>query len=499
MASKLIPITVPPGVVRNGTQYQVQGRWFDSNLVRWVEGVLRPMGGWQRFATIASGKCRALHAWMTNSATPYLAIGTSQKLYVGTGSSTLKDITPASFVVGADDAYKQQGYGGGAYGAGAYGTARDGGYLLPTIWHLDNFGEWLVACSPSDGRIFEWKDDYATPTHAAVVSNAPLNCAGVIVTEQRHIMAFGAGGNPRLVSWSGKEQDTVWTPASTNEAGSFECATVGRFVKAVKVNKQILVLYTTDAFGLTYIGQPYIFGRERVGTDCGPLGSAAVAVVGGFAAWIGQQGFWIFDGSSVQPLPCDLQDFVFKNINRAQLSKTVCAKNGLFKEISWFIPTGDSLEPDTQITWNYGEKWWSKNAIGRTAWVDQGVFDSPIAADSSNVLFRHEQDNLADGASMFQDMYVESGAIETPYGDYIIGINQILPDEGTPGDLTVTIKTRFTPEGQEYVYGPYSARSDGYMDTRASGRQVVLRFQPTRDADWRMGTFRMAIDQRGKR
>jgi len=46
----LLPIKIPPGFYRNATQYQAKNRWYDGNLVRFSEGRLRPIGGWQRLA-----------------------------------------------------------------------------------------------------------------------------------------------------------------------------------------------------------------------------------------------------------------------------------------------------------------------------------------------------------------------------------------------------------------------------------------------------------------
>ena len=46
----LLPIKLPPGFFRNATQYQAKNRWYDGNLVRFSEGRLRPIGGWQRLA-----------------------------------------------------------------------------------------------------------------------------------------------------------------------------------------------------------------------------------------------------------------------------------------------------------------------------------------------------------------------------------------------------------------------------------------------------------------
>ena len=60
----LIPLKIPPGVYRNGTEYQSAGRWFDANLVRWFENTLRPIGGWRKRSTSQmTGSCRGIITW----------------------------------------------------------------------------------------------------------------------------------------------------------------------------------------------------------------------------------------------------------------------------------------------------------------------------------------------------------------------------------------------------------------------------------------------------
>lgn len=43
----LFPLSFPPGIYRNGTEYQSKGRWYDGNLVRFYENTVRPIGGWR--------------------------------------------------------------------------------------------------------------------------------------------------------------------------------------------------------------------------------------------------------------------------------------------------------------------------------------------------------------------------------------------------------------------------------------------------------------------
>jgi hypothetical protein len=66
-----IPLQIPPGVYRNGTDLQSQGRWRDSNLVRWLDDTLRPIGGWRiRSNTAAGAKIRGMKGWIDNELRP---------------------------------------------------------------------------------------------------------------------------------------------------------------------------------------------------------------------------------------------------------------------------------------------------------------------------------------------------------------------------------------------------------------------------------------------
>ena len=149
-----VPINLPSGVYKNGTEMQAKGRWLDCNLVRWNEGAMQPIRGWtQRGTAVATGKARAIRIWTDNSNNRRTAVGTSSRLYIYSEDGTQYDITPSGFTAGFDDATAATGFGNYTYGTGNYGTQRpDGGILIPaTTWSLDNWGSYLVGCSNRDG------------------------------------------------------------------------------------------------------------------------------------------------------------------------------------------------------------------------------------------------------------------------------------------------------------------------------------------------------------
>lgn len=495
----MFPIQIPPGVVRNSTEYATGGRWYDANFVRFYGGQPRPIGGWTKLTdTPLVGKCREVITWRTNSDAKWAAFGTSSKLYASKLNGVVFDITPAGFTTGSDDIVEGAGYGTGSYGEGLYGAPNATPVVLPlSVWHLDTWGENLVGCMRGDGKIYEWALDGASD--AVQVANSPSNCIGVMVTEQRHMMALGAGLNGRKIQWSQKEDNTLWTPGTTNEAGSFELQTQGVIQRGLKVRGQNLILTDIDAHVVEYIGFPFIYSRNRVGTDCGVIGPCAAASVESFGVWMGQQGFWQYEGSGVQPLQCDVVDYVFTRLNRASAAKTRAAHNGAFGEVWWFYPSGNATEPNSYVVWNYRENHWTIGELGRTAWIDRGAFPYPLAVGTDNHVYRHEEGLLADGVSKASSTYLRSGAFDIDEGAQVMHIRKIYPDERATGAVTVTFYTRQKPNGAEYTKGPYTVRADGETDCRFSARQASMLVQPVDDSDWRIGKFRLEGTTGGRR
>jgi hypothetical protein len=491
----LIPLKIPPGVYRNGTEYQAMGRWYDSNLVRWFENTLRPIGGWQKHsASQMTGMCRGLITWRDNGGDRWIGAGTHSNLYVMNPAGTLKNITPTGFTTGIASSVLQTGYGNAAYGYYAYGTQRpDTGLATPaTTWSLDTWGEYLVGCSSTDGKLYEWQLGFATPTIAAAITNAPTSCAALMVTNERIMFALGASGNPRLVKWSDQENNTTWTAAATNQAGDFEISSVGA-LKCGKRVRGVNILFTdVDAHVASYIGLPYVYSFEKVGSGCGVISAQAVAAIDTSAMWMSQSGFWSYDGY-VKPMQCDVGDYIFNNINYSQASKVYAVHNSQYGEVTWFYPSISSNENDSYVTYNYREGTWYYGLMARTAGTDRAVFANPMFVSTDGYIYDHEIGYTYDSVAP----YAQSGPIELGNGDNVMAVRSVIPDEQTLGEVAISFTARMYPTSAETSYGPFSAKAP--TDTRFSGRSVKMKVTGNVLEDWRVGVMRLEATTSGKR
>lgn len=489
----LIPLNIPPGVYRNGTDFQASNRWLDANLVRWVDGTMRPVGGWVQRDTVGASAPRAAVSWRDLGGTRRYAAGFHNALKAVLASGTVIDITPGDLVAGDVNAEVNTGYGGSFYGLQRYGVVRadNGSYQEATTWALDNWGQNLLACSVADGRILEW--DLNPANNAAPIAGAPINNFSMVVTAERFVFALGAGGNPRKVQWSDREDNTAWAPLVENEAGDFELQTNGQIMLGIKTRGQTLIITDHDAHAATYQGPPFIYGFERVGSACGVLSRRAAAAVDEGVFWMGRRGFHLYAGGVVQDIPSDVADYVFSSINGAQVSKVYAVSNQQHNEVWWFYPSATSNENDRYVVLNYAEKHWSIGQIQRTAAIDSGVFRDPIWFDAGGLSYDHET-GLAHGGA---DVYAESGPISLANGDNVLVATMLIPDERTQGDVSATFRTRFHPNDVQRTYGPYSMANP--TDVRFTGRQIRMRVDAEKMADWRVGVMRLEAKAGGFR
>lgn len=454
------------------------------------------MRGWSKVVTSAmSGIPRGMLPWKDLTGDRWVGVGTTEKLYVVSGQ-TAHDITPIGYTTGAEDAVASEGFGGGAFGGGTYGGPRVLPDVIPaSTWSLDNWGEYLVACASHDGKIYEWRND--TGVKAVLIDNAPVDCNGCLVTSERHLVAFGASGNPRLVAWSDSEDNTVWSPLPTNEAGDLEVQTQGSLIGATKLRGETLLFTEVDTHVMRHIGGQLVYGIESLSKASGLAGPKAAVRVDRGCYWMGQNGFFYYDGA-VRPLPCEVSDYVFSDINLTQISKVYASHVSAYGEVWWFYPCGDSNEIDRYVIYNYREgHWMIGSGIARTCWSDTGVYDYPLACDAAGFLYSHEFGWTDNGTAIGANRYIRSGPVEITPGNRIMHVRHIIPDEKTLGEAQMTLHSKYTPEAAYVDHGPYTLAE--YTSARISGRQVAIGIQGNVDGDWRFGMPRLDVAPGGRR
>ena len=475
------PLRLSPGVVRLGSQLASSGRWYDANLVRWSDGVMKPVGGWTPITNSEVGigspgnvsagtPCLGTHDWAARDATHRVAFGCEPAVSGHPRIYFLKDndFEQVNIPEPIDPTPLS--------GVRTYG--------------MDNFGGDLVITMPYSGQL-RYIDTSQSGVHVAnVLANAPTGNVGVVVTPERYIVALGANRDANRIQWSSLADATQWDPNATGStAGDLDLPTQGRIMAAKRSRGETLIWTETDLIALRYQGSPFTYGAFVVGRG-GATSRRSMVVSGSEAYWMGRKNFWMYNGQ-VQRIPCPVSEHVFDNLNEAWQEVVWAEKRDEFSEITWHYPTITNV-CDHYVTYNYELGVWYFGEIERSGGIDAGVTKYPVLMDNDGNLFWHENGD----ATGTEVPYAETGVIDVDQGLRNMYIDAIYPDAQTTGALRYKVFSADTPRGPWVEHGPFSVADE--VELRIEARHLRFRVEQAAPG-WRYGVPRIDARQTGER
>jgi hypothetical protein len=435
--------------------------------------------------------------------------------------------------------------------------------LEPGLWSLDNFGQVLIA-TIANGKTFTWNAGAATPlTTRASTSTSSFSTANnptasrltLISPTTRHLCHFGTETtigttttqDDMFIRFSNQEDINSYTITATNSAGDFRLQDGTKIISAIKAKETILVFTDNALYTMKFVGAPFTFSFEQVGTNCGLIGKNAVVEVDGAAFWLSPNGFFMFDGT-VKSLPCTVEDFVYNNFDTTKGQQVAAGINNLFTEVVWYYPSQGSSFNDKYVVFNYGESSssrmpggiWYTGTESRTSWIDAIVYPKPYGTKYDSTangtfptvvgqdglgqtkFFEHEvgTDQVnEDGSTTIVTSFVKSydidieqrqrGAAGMPSGpkvsgEFLLAMRRFVPDfKALTGNAKVSLGVKRYPQESDTTtaLSPFTITSTTIKkDTRARGRFVNVKIEnDSSGEEWRFGTLRLDIQGDGRR
>ena len=468
---------------------------------------------------------------------------------VSTGGSI--DVKPYEQVGPAEQSY---GYGWGidTYGSGTWGEAASASdvSLEPGLWSLSNYGQVLVA-TIANGKTFTWNSGIAarlitrasTTTSGFETTNNPTATRVTLISPTtRHLIHLGTETtigdtttqDDMFIRFSDQENINDYTPTAINSAGSQRLQDGTKIIGALKAKETILVWTDNALYTMKFIGAPFTFGFEQVGTNCGLIGKNAAVEIDGVAFWMSSNGFFMFDGT-VKSMSCSVEDYVYDNIDTTKGQQIYAGIDNLHTEVIWYYPTQGSDYNDQYVVYNYGEsanyqmQVWYTGSEARTTWIDATIYPNPIATKFNStetgtfpvivgesglgqtVLFEHhvgtDQIN-PDGTTTTITSYIKSFDfdlnIEGTAGEVFLAMRRFLPDfKDLQGNALVTLAVKRYPQDSDTTtsLSPFTITSTTQKkDTRARGRFCNIKIENNDVSEsWRFGTLRLDLQPDGRR
>ena len=374
-------------------------------------------------------------------------------------------------------------------------------------------------------------------TALAGSSFCPIIQTGMTVSDvSRYVFAFGCNDvglttlDPMLVRWSSSGDPANWEITNAvneagvriSDAGSLRLSHGSKIVTNMQVRQEIIVWTDSSLYSLQYLGGSFIWGSQLLGDNISIAGPNAVAVASGVSYWMGVDKFYTYDGS-IKTLQCDLRQFIFSDLNAQQYDQIFAGTNEAFNEVWWFYCSSSSNTIDKYVVYNYLENIWYYGNMARTAWLDSGLREYPLAATYTSNLVDHENglnDNET-ATALPINAYIVSSEFDIGDGHNFAFIWRMLPD------LTFRGSTASSPVATMYLYGLKNSGS-GYNDpasvggsnsanvtgtamipveeftgqiyTRIRGRQMAMKIESNQlDMTWQMGSPRIDIRPDGRR
>jgi hypothetical protein len=492
-----------------------------------------------------------------SAGTNYVQVGTEEISYTGITATSLTGITRA--VRGSTRAAHSGGVtvtNTSSWTGWGSAAANTDSVTDPGLWSLDNLGTTLIALI-HNGECFQWDADAsnATSNRATIISGAPTASRDMLVsTPDRHLVFFGtettigtkSTQDDMFIRFSSQEDITDYTPTATNTAGTQRLAAGSRIMGATLGRNAIYIWSDTSLFTMRFVGQPFTFAFEQVGTNCGLIGMNAAVEVDGAAYWMSENGFFRYTGK-LESMDCLVEDYVYDDLNTTSNQLVYCGINNLFGEITWFYPTSTSNVNTRSVTYSYLDSTakrpiWFTNAstlFPRTTWEDSSVFGLPHATkydagtdtsfdvtgntDGTTIYFEHETGvnqqeaattavaipaNITSGDYDITQKVVRGAATNLGDlrgdGENIMRVSRIIPDFiSQQGTSIIQLDLRNYPNNAaaSSSLGPFSVTSSTTkVDTRARARAVALTISNTAvDTSWKLGTFRLDIHAGGRR
>mgnify|MGYP003671490741 FL=1 len=433
--------------------------------------------------------------------------------------------------VGLDVTVRASGWGAGTWSRGAWGSASTDAIVSNTLrlWSHDNFGEDLLI-NVRDGGIYYWDETSGLGTRAVDITSLstlpsiPTVAKQILVSDRdRHVIAFGCDPestpgvqDPLTIRFSTQESITDWAARADNTAGELRLGSGSEIVTAIETRQQILIMTDTTLYAMQYLGPPFTFGVTAISENITIAGPNAAIAVDDNVFWMGRSEFYIYSGA-VQRLPCMVRDYVFSDLNENQLEKINVALNTEHSEVWWFYPSSNSEEVDKYVVYNYLEQVWYYGTFGRTAWVDRGIFDFPIAANNDGFLYEHELgfDDGTTNPSSAINAYIQSSPVDIGDGEQFMFIRKMIPDVDFKNSTAIIPETNITLDVKNAPDGTYSSsQTDAFVKTQAAtvdnrteqlyfrlrGRQMRFKIGSDElEVTWRLGSPRVDIRPDGRR
>lgn len=485
-------------------------QWSDGNNIRFGQGYIEKVGGWQRFmATQLDGPVKYVDNYYKYNGNSYLLFFTDKSFYQ-------YDVTNKTAVK-----------------IGAYNNPV--GVPVSATCAQD----WYVFTAASD-NIMYWDGTTYAPlpgTNDCIGGVTSLRAKCVCAFNQ-FLIVGGTIENgvecPQRIRWSRLGDITKWkNDANGNgEAGYADLTDGVDWIQAIVPFANYLVVYKERSIQvLSYVGPDLIWDKRPAILGVGLLAPGAIADLGDEHIFIGSDNIYSFDLVQLKTVGDDISRWFYTILNPSK-SHVITGFTIEEKSEIWFAfcsVSNSTDTPDMALVYNYDTNAWSIRDMpfgcfgfyevqADDSWnAAQGTWDSDTVPWDINTSMANAPINLAGGSDgyiyVFGDnskdgadisCYAQSKLFDlgSPYALKRVMRIQLMVSRQGPFNLQVSIGTADNVDETIKWYGPYNMNLDvtkpPWIDVDITGRYFCVKFGTQKaDEPFRLTGYIMYYNLRG--
>ena len=234
-------------------------------------------------------------------------------------------------------------------------VSKTGNYSSVIKWNFTQFGNTIIAAN-NVNRLQSFTLGSST-TFDDLAANAPVAKFVTVVRDFVVAANLDSGTNSNKVQWSDINDEADWTTGATSQS-DYQIIADGGNITGITGGEVGIIFLERAIVRMSYIGSPLFFQFDTISRGVGCVEGSSVVQYGSMSYFLGADGFYSCDGTTVTAIGTQKVDaWFYANANPSKLNLMSSTIDPIRKIVVWeFI---DNFAQNTLLIYNWQVQKWS--------------------------------------------------------------------------------------------------------------------------------------------
>lgn len=240
-------------------------------------------------------------------------------------------------------------------------------------WDFARFNDYVIATGNSNAP--QYLSDIDGSNTWVPLTGSPPNakrCARV----GDFLMLGSVAGTTAQIHWSHFNDPTAaWATSRLTQAGAATIFAHFGEIQRIVGGRYAIVFQQRGISRLSYVGPPQVFKPDIISDERGAVAAFGVVQLGYLAYFLAQDGFYVTNGSEVEPIGGQrVNKWFFDNVNQTKIKEVHGVVDWQNRSIIWAFADATSDAPNRLLIYNFIENKWTTATIN-VGWLVGSALD----------------------------------------------------------------------------------------------------------------------------